>query len=263
MDTATTTLVSIGDNHYVDPATGLIFSQVGYRNMYGYMVMDHDGKRGVGQHRLVYEATKGPIPDGLVVNHINSVRHDNRPENLEAVTHRENMEHMHIMGRHPQSKPGAQGERSHMAKLSDVQVEDFRKRHAGGESVPKLSTEFGISRSYGYKLIRSIEGRSRAYGSGPVATTRKRDKLAPEQRAEIARRIAAGEFAPDVAEEFGVTPVHVYALSRSINGPLKVPVELTAGQERDIRTAHRNGSTVTSLARTYGVGHRRIQRLVS
>ena len=83
MDTATTTLVSIGDNHYVDPATGLIFSQVGYRNMYGYMVMDHDGKRGVGQHRLVHEATKGPIPDGLVVNHINSVRHDNRPENLE------------------------------------------------------------------------------------------------------------------------------------------------------------------------------------
>lgn len=34
-------------------------------------------------HRLVWQALHGDIPDGLEVNHINGVKSDNRPENLE------------------------------------------------------------------------------------------------------------------------------------------------------------------------------------
>lgn len=220
MDT-TTSLVSIGDNHFVDTATGRVFSRVGHVNMYGYEVMDHDGWRGVGVHRLVYEATKGPIPEGYVVNHINSVRNDNHPDNLEAVTQADNHAHMHIMGRASRSKPGAQGERSRMAKLTDAQVTRFRARFAAGESVPKLSAEFNISRSYGYKLARTTEGRSRAYGSGPVVPTKRRDKLTDAQRADVARRIKGGEKAPAVAEAFGISAVHAYKISRDVNGPLR------------------------------------------
>lgn len=44
-------------------------------------------------HRIVYESFHGPIPDGLEINHKNGIRDDNRPENLEAVTHGENMSH--------------------------------------------------------------------------------------------------------------------------------------------------------------------------
>lgn len=44
-------------------------------------------------HRAVWEAFNGPIPSGLEINHINTIRDDNRLENLEVVTPSEN--HLH------------------------------------------------------------------------------------------------------------------------------------------------------------------------
>ena len=41
--------------------------------------------------RLVYEAFKGPIPEGMQVNHINEVKTDNRLGNLNLMTPKENV----------------------------------------------------------------------------------------------------------------------------------------------------------------------------
>ena len=41
-------------------------------------------------HRLVYEAFNGSIPEGLQVNHINEIKTDNRLENLNLMTPKEN-----------------------------------------------------------------------------------------------------------------------------------------------------------------------------
>ena len=41
-------------------------------------------------HRLVYEAFNGQIPEGLQVNHINEIKTDNRLENLNLMTAKEN-----------------------------------------------------------------------------------------------------------------------------------------------------------------------------
>lgn len=41
-------------------------------------------------HRLVYEAFKGQIPEGLEVDHINGIRDDNRLSNLRLLTKIEN-----------------------------------------------------------------------------------------------------------------------------------------------------------------------------
>lgn len=42
-------------------------------------------------HRLVYEAFNGPIPEGMQVNHINENKTDNRLENLNLMTPKENI----------------------------------------------------------------------------------------------------------------------------------------------------------------------------
>jgi hypothetical protein len=48
-------------------------------------------------HRVVWEAFNGPIPDRLEVNHKNLDRADNRLENLELMTHRDNLNHAHAI----------------------------------------------------------------------------------------------------------------------------------------------------------------------
>jgi len=46
---------------------------------------------GVGAHRLSYEIHKGPIPDGMVIDHLCRVTCCVNPDHLEAVTHKENL----------------------------------------------------------------------------------------------------------------------------------------------------------------------------
>jgi hypothetical protein len=73
---------------------------------YGYIrvrmpehhMADRDGY--VLEHRLVYEQSRGVrLPGGVVVHHINGVKTDNRPENLEAFTQAEHMDAHHRANR--------------------------------------------------------------------------------------------------------------------------------------------------------------------
>lgn len=55
-------------------------------------------------HRLVWEAFNGPIPEGLEINHKNRNRADNRLENLELLTHLENMRYSARLRREERAK---------------------------------------------------------------------------------------------------------------------------------------------------------------
>ena len=53
-------------------------------------------------HRLVWRHFKGPIPEGLTVNHKNGKKKENWPDNLELATHSEQMLHaIHTLGYDP------------------------------------------------------------------------------------------------------------------------------------------------------------------
>jgi hypothetical protein len=49
-------------------------------------------------HQLVAHAFIGPQPEGMEINHINCVKHDNRLVNLEYVTREQNREHARRSG---------------------------------------------------------------------------------------------------------------------------------------------------------------------
>lgn len=50
-------------------------------------------------HRIVYETFKGEIPEGYEIDHINSVRDDNRLCNLQILTRSENLKKRRKCGR--------------------------------------------------------------------------------------------------------------------------------------------------------------------
>lgn len=56
----------------------------------GYAQLTHQRKP-LPAHRVTYELAKGPIPEGLHVDHLCRVRHCINPDHLEAVTPRENI----------------------------------------------------------------------------------------------------------------------------------------------------------------------------
>lgn len=61
--------------------------------------------KGVMIHHLVAHVVLGPRPEGLVINHKDGIKTNNRPENLEYVTQAENIQHAIDHGLHVASDP--------------------------------------------------------------------------------------------------------------------------------------------------------------
>lgn len=109
----------------------------GFRFKNGYGRVGHRGYA----HRAAWENANGPIPAGLEVMHLC----DNPPcvnvAHLRVGTHAENMADMRSKGR-----SGGTFQVGHNAKLSGTDVREIRRRHAAGESGPRLAREFGVNR---------------------------------------------------------------------------------------------------------------------
>jgi len=83
-------------------------------------------------HSVVAEAFLGPCPPGHEVNHKDSDKTNGRPENLEYVTRRRNMQHAVAAGVR------------HAKRLTPQQVEEIRSRFPK-ESAAVLAAHYGVA----------------------------------------------------------------------------------------------------------------------
>lgn len=91
-------------------------------------------------HRIVCEAWHGPPPTSKhQVNHKDGDKTNNHPDNLEWVTHRENLQHAFEIGLIPR------GERHGQAKLTRKDVREVRRLAGQGWPQKRLAERFGVS----------------------------------------------------------------------------------------------------------------------
>lgn len=108
---------------------------VGFDMTAGYRAVSLRG-RFVYVHHLVASAFIGPMPPGMCVNHIDGDKQNNRPENLEYVTHAENMRHAGRTGLM------TRGEARPTSKLTEPEVRSIREAVASGEKVARIAARY-------------------------------------------------------------------------------------------------------------------------
>lgn len=92
-------------------------------------------------HRLVARAFLGPKPPGLEINHKNGIKADNRPDNLEYVTHAENMHHAKAIGafdNHPK------GSKHRGSVLTEALVLEMRTKYRNGQPIASIAREYNL-----------------------------------------------------------------------------------------------------------------------
>jgi len=96
-------------------------------------------------HRLVVSSFLGEIPEGLEVNHINFIRHDNRLENLEILSRRRNIRHSADAGRYVENGGNTPvGSDSKASKVVESDVVMIRRMYADGIRKSVIAREFGL-----------------------------------------------------------------------------------------------------------------------
>lgn len=105
-------------------------------------------------HPLVAAAFIGPRPDDLTINHIDGVKTNNRPANLEYVTLSENVQHAHRIGlinnfgdrnwtrREPERV--IRGERHYKARLTNDLVRAMRLERGNGTTLEALALKYRV-----------------------------------------------------------------------------------------------------------------------
>lgn len=101
-------------------------------------------------HQIVARAFLPPNPGGMQIDHVNGVKTDNRVDNLEWVTPKENTLRSVKTGLKPK------GERHWRHKLTKLQVDEIRSLYKTGNYTHRsLGEIFGVSHSVVGNVIRN------------------------------------------------------------------------------------------------------------
>ena len=136
-----------------DPSPIREMSQQDNGNGYKFVVLMDDGDRHQRYiHQLVAEGFIGDCPEGEEVRHLNGDRDDNRIENIEYATHKDNVADRVPHGTHNR------GERHNMVKLTRDQVEEIRNRYRTTDvTQAELVTDYPVSQA---QISNIINGKS-------------------------------------------------------------------------------------------------------
>lgn len=111
----------------------------------GYLVVKLGRpNRAYGIHQVVAWAFKGPCQPGMVVNHRNGIKTDNRPDNLEYTTNEGNVRHAYRT-----NLISNVGELNGKARLSE---QDVRRIRTEGLTTKQIREQFGVGRHVAYQI---------------------------------------------------------------------------------------------------------------
>lgn len=158
-------------------------------------------------HQLVSMTYIGPRPDGLVVNHKNGNKKDNRPSNLEYVTPEENVRHAHRTG-----LVQIKGEQNWFASISNDDARMMADLFANGGTISDAMRRFGVKRGVAEKIRRGESWRS-VVKTGYVARGHKRLSQADIQN--IASLYKSGTKQADIVRETGIPQSTVSRIMRN------------------------------------------------
>ncbi len=121
----------------------------------GYNYVDlYDGK-GNAKRYLLHRLVASLFVEGdnsLQVNHIDGVPTNNRFDNLEWVTAKQNSEHAVKIGLTPRC------EKHHLSKLTDTHVTEIRILYSNGISQNEISSIYGIDQSVVSRYVNRKRG---------------------------------------------------------------------------------------------------------
>lgn len=126
------------------------------------------GRKSKAVHQLVMLAFAGPCPKGMNINHRDGIKGNNRLENLEYVTPKENFQHSVDIGLRPLVFFSRQ------RKLSPDDVLTIRSRRAAGIPLSTLAREYGIGYNWASCVARGYkQAKKRSGGVRRVVTAHK------------------------------------------------------------------------------------------
>ena len=118
----------------------------------GYILVSFDSKIRRLAHQVVAETFLGASEYKQTVNHKNGIKNDNRVENLEWATYKQNNDHARAMGLNNQH-----GEHTNLSKYSDQFIEAVRKVHAKySPSYQELGVLFGLTGCHTRQIVLNL-----------------------------------------------------------------------------------------------------------
>lgn len=148
-DTGLVRRMKTGGNTYIGK---ILVSPVGSSGYPFLLLFVNASRKHWKVHQLVMLAFVGQRPAGKEINHKNGIKTDNRLENLEYITHQENITHtIQLKG------CAVQGIKNHRAKLNDEKVREIRRLYSSGVMrIPKLSALYGVSTNVMWRVVNRV-----------------------------------------------------------------------------------------------------------